>query len=157
MFVPNAELHRAPAKLQNVFAGDGRVPKFVKFPACPVRGDADRRVGREPMPLGLAAEIHVDGDVAAPMDVDMAVAVDFENGKRQTDIYGGLFVRAVISLIPFVQRFDAFANKYVEPVRLFPDDLKANQNPPSVSLAAPVPTLGLPPGRERNARFLGFP
>jgi hypothetical protein len=48
-----ARLHRAPHKLEDVFAGNGRIE--VELPAGPVGRDADRGVRREPVPLALAA------------------------------------------------------------------------------------------------------
>ena len=109
------------------------------------------------MPLGLAAEIHIDGDVAAAVDMDMAVPVDFKNGKRQADIDGRLLVRAVVDLVRFVQRLDAFADKDVEAVRLVADDLKANQNVPKRVLGGGHRHLGLAPrGVNEMLDFLAF-
>src|SRR5258708_11720996 len=154
MFV-RTRLRQAPAKLKDVFARHGRIQ--AEFPQRPVRRDADRRVGREPVPLGLTVEIHADRDVAAAVDVDMAVPVDFKNGKRQPDIDGGLFVRAVVDLIRFVQRLDAFADKDVAPIRLVPDDLKANQNVPKRVLGGGHRHLGLATrGVNKMLDFLAF-
>jgi len=127
MFV-RTRLHRAATELQHVLARHRWIE--VEFPACPVGRDASRRVRREAVPLGLAAEIHTDADVAAAMDVNMAVTVDFQNRERQVDIDGCMRVGAVLDIIGFMERLDAFADEDMEPVRPFPDDLKADQNVP---------------------------
>ena len=80
MFV-RARLIRAAANPEHVLAGDGRVQ--MELAARPVGGDTDRGVRRETVTLGLAAEVHLDGDMAAAVDVDMAMPVNVENGKRR--------------------------------------------------------------------------
>jgi hypothetical protein len=73
--------------------------------------------------LGLAAEVHVDADVTAVMNVNMTVAMDLEDGERQVDIDGRVLVGAVLDLVRLVERFDTLADEDMEAAGRVADDL----------------------------------
>ena len=107
---------------------------------------ADRRVGREPVPLGLAAEVHLDRDVTAAMDVHVPVTVDFKNRQRQVDIDRVMSVRAVVDLVRLRSSASAHSpTKTCRPSGPSRHHLKANQHVPQGVLGGGDRHLGLDP------------
>ncbi len=95
------------------------------------------------MPLGLAAEIDLDGDVAAMVHMDVPVPVDFQDFERQVDVDGLVPIDAILDLGGLFQGFFALADEYVKSFRASRNHLGANQHLPQ-RLA------------EGGGRYLGF-
>jgi hypothetical protein len=109
MFV-RAGLRRTSAKLQDVFGGGIRVQ--MKFPARPLRSDADRCCRGEAVPFGFTAKTYLDGNVPAAMTVDVTMPVDLQNFECQVDVNGRMLVDAIFDFSGLVQGFFTFANKH---------------------------------------------
>src|SRR6266403_1744081 len=75
-----ARLVRGAADLEPEFGGRRRIE--LELLARPRGDDGDRRRRREAPVLGLAAEVHVDGDVTTPMMMDMMMGMHAEAIER---------------------------------------------------------------------------
>ena len=114
-------------KTYSAAAAGSRLGNFLRAHSVT---DRDRRGRRESVPLGLAAEVHLDRDVPAVVAVDMAVPVDFEHLQRQVDIDGFVFIDAVLDLGRLLQGLFAFADEHENPVLALRDHLDPNQHLP---------------------------
>jgi hypothetical protein len=90
-------LFGAVAELQDIFGGGSRIQ--VEFLACPLRDNTVGRGRRESPVLGLTTEVHLNGDMPAPVAMYMVVPFDFEHLKRKVHINRGVFVGAVFDLV----------------------------------------------------------
>ncbi len=95
------------------------------------------------MPLGLAAEIYLDGNVPAAMTVDVTMPVDLQNFDCQVDVNGRLLVHAIFDFSGFVQGILAFADKHEDLGFALADHVTAKEYLPK----------GLP---ENGGGYLGF-
>jgi hypothetical protein len=99
----------AVADLENVFSGQRWVDS--KFLPGPIGGDTDRGVWRKFMPLRPSTEIHLDGNVPAMMNVDMAMLWKLELYETETDIDCGVFVGTILDVDLLGERLLAFADE----------------------------------------------
>lgn len=106
----------ALAELQHVFRRRCRIE--TELLARPLGDDGDGRRRREISVLRVAAEIHVDGDVPAPVTVHVMVAAHAEGFERQVDINGGVLIAPALDFKGFAQRLVALADEDEDCTRL---------------------------------------